>query len=108
MSKRVEAAKLFTQAMHDESMQDRWIVDEEWVRHIRLYYSEQVWIHDMNMGLSKICMPCNDQCLLDNYTLLHNVKSIKQQNKKVSRTCFYYVVSLLDKLVPTISSNQTF
>ena len=84
MSKRVEAAKLFTQVMHDESMQDRWIVDEEWVRHIRLYYSKQVLIYDMNMGLSKICMPCNDQ------------------------QCFYYVVSLLDKLVPTISSNQTF
>ena len=82
------------------------------MRHIRLYYGEQVWIHDMNMGLSKICMWCNDQCLPDNYTLalLHDVKSIEQQNKnkKVSRTRFYYIVSSLDKLVPTIPSDQTF
>ena len=56
MSKRVEAAKLFTNAMHEDAMQDRWIVDEEWVRYIRDYYSIQVRIYDMNMGLSKLCV----------------------------------------------------
>jgi hypothetical protein len=28
----VEAAKLLTEAMHEDTMQDRRIVDEEWVR----------------------------------------------------------------------------
>ena len=39
---------------------------------------------------------------------LHSAKCIKQQNKKVSRTRFYYVVSSLDKPVPAIHSDQAF
>jgi hypothetical protein len=41
-SKRVEAAKLFTEAMHEDIMQDRWIVDEEWVRYICNHCDQQV------------------------------------------------------------------
>jgi hypothetical protein len=91
MLKRVEATKLLTDEMHEESMQDRWIVDEEWVPCTRnLHCNQQVGIHDMNVGSSKTCAWCNDRCLLDNCTLLHNVKSIKVGAglKKVPKTRF--------------------
>ena len=90
-------------------MGDRWIVDEEWVRHIRAS-GEDVGIYDMNMGLSKKCNWCNNRCTLDGYTLLHNVKSIRHQKvdpTKVKKMRFYYVLSL-GKEAPTIPSAQSF
>jgi hypothetical protein len=33
MRQRQEAVKLFIAAMHDNTIRDRWVVDEEWVRH---------------------------------------------------------------------------
>jgi hypothetical protein len=110
MGTRAEAAKLFMGAMHEDTMQDRWIVDEEWVRYIRSSSScsKQVKIYDMNMGISKICIWCNDRCSLDGHVLLHNAKVINLPNKKVSRTHFYYVLSSPDKPAPTIPSDQKF
>ncbi len=95
--------------MHDDTMQDQWVVDEEWVRHIRAYGND-IGIHDLNMGLSQRCDWCNDQFILDGYLLLHNVKAIRHQKKdpkKVKKMRFYYVVSL-GQLAPTIPSVQQF
>ena len=53
MRQKQEAAKLFIQAvMHDNTMQDRWVIDEELVGHIHAYGNDR-GIHDLNMGVSK-------------------------------------------------------
>jgi hypothetical protein len=110
MRTRQEAVKLFIRAMHDETMRDRWIVDEEWVRHLR-NDGEDVGIHDLNMGVSLRCIWCNDRFILDGYLLLHNVKAIRHQkldNKKIKKMQFYYVLSLEKQEAPTIPSAQSF
>jgi hypothetical protein len=109
MRQRLEAAKLFVAAMHDDTMRDRWVVDEEWVRHIRANRID-IGIHDMNMGISQRCDWCNNQFIIDGYLLLHNSKTIHHRMKdpkKRTKTHFYYVVSL-GQLAPTIPSVQKF
>jgi hypothetical protein len=109
MRQRQEAAKLFIAAMHDDTMQDQWVVDEEWVRYIHAY-GHDIGIHDMNMGISQRCEFCNNQFIIDGYLLLHNVKAIHHQMKdpkKIKKMRFYYVVSL-GQLAPTIPSVQKF
>ena len=94
MRQRQEAAKLFIAAMHDNTMQDRWVVNEEWVRHI-CSDGNGIRTHDLNMGLSQRCDWCNNQFILDGYLLLHNVKAIhhkKKDPKKVKKMRFYYVI----------------
>jgi hypothetical protein len=80
MRQRQVAPKLFIAAIQDDTMRDRWVVDEEWVRHIRTY-GKDIGIHDLNMGLSQRCDWCNNQFILDGYLLLHNVKAIRHQKK---------------------------
>jgi hypothetical protein len=109
MRQRQEAVKLFIAAMHDNTMRDRWFVNEEWVRHIRAY-GHDISIHDMNMGIFQRCDWCNNQFIIDGYLLLHNVKAIHHQMKdpkKIKKMRFYYVVSL-GQLAPTIPSVQKF
>jgi hypothetical protein len=109
MRQRQEAAKLFIAAMHDDTMQDQWVVNEEWVRYIHAY-GHDIGIHDMNMGISQRCDFCNNQFIIDGYLLLHNVKAIHHQMKdpkKIKKMRFYYVVSL-GQLAPTIPSVQKF
>ncbi len=71
-------------AIQDNTMCDRWVINEEWVRHIRTDVKD-VGIHDMNMGVW-----CNNQFTLDGYLLLHNQKTIRLQKldpKKVKQLC---------------------
>jgi hypothetical protein len=112
MRQKQVAAKLFIAAMHDDTMQDRWVVDEVWVRHIHAYgnHIRTYGIHDLNMGLSQRCDWCNNQFILEGYLLLHNVKAIRHQKKdpkEVKKMRFYYVVALR-QLAPTIPSVQQF
>ena len=72
MRKRQEAVKLFVHAMRDATLRDRWVVDEDWVRHSRAD-SNDIGVHDMNMGLSNACNWHNDRFELEGYMLLHNV-----------------------------------
>jgi hypothetical protein len=109
MRKRQVAAKLFIAAMHDNTMQDQWVVDEEWVHHI-CSDGNDIGIHDLNMGLFQRCDWCNNQLILDGHLLLHNVKAIcheKKYPKKVKKMRFCYVVSLR-QLAPTIPSIRYF
>jgi hypothetical protein len=105
MRQRKEAAKLFIQMMHSDTMKDRWIVNEEWVRHI-CAYDNNIGIHYLDMGLSQKCDWCNDQFILDGYLLvLHNVKAIrhqKQDRKEVKKMRFY--VFSVGQLAPTVPS----
>jgi hypothetical protein len=66
MRQRQVATKLFIAAMHHDTMRDQWVVDEEWVRHIRAYEND-IGIHDLNMSLSQRCDRCNNQFILDGY-----------------------------------------
>jgi hypothetical protein len=109
MNKRLEAAKRFVDGMQDDTMRDRWIVDEEWVRHLRSD-GKDIKVYDMNAGLSPRCNWCNERCVLDGYTLLHNEKYIhwqKQDPKKKTKMQFYYVLSE-GKQAPTIPTDQSF
>jgi hypothetical protein len=55
VGQRQKAAKLFIQAMHNGTMREKWVIDEEWVRHIHVY-GNNIGIHDLNiMGLSQKC-----------------------------------------------------
>jgi hypothetical protein len=109
MRERQEAAKRFVHGMkRDSTMQDRWVVDEEWVRHLR--DGGDIGVHDMNMGLSKLCSWSNDRYVLEEYTLLHIKKSIRWQKKDPSQKKdihFYYALSS-DKLAPEIPRAQRF
>jgi hypothetical protein len=109
MRQRQVASKLFIAAMHDNTMRDRWVTDEEWMRHI-CAYGNNIGIQYLNMGLSQRCDWCNNQFILDGYLLLHNVKAIHHQKKgpkKAKKMRFYYVVSV-GQLAPTIPSIQQF
>jgi hypothetical protein len=75
---RQEAAKLFIQAMHEDTMQDQWVLDEEWVHHI-CTHGNDVGIHDLSLDLSQECDWCNDQFTVNGYLLLDNVKAICHQ-----------------------------
>jgi hypothetical protein len=88
-------------------MRDRWVVDEEWVRHLRSD-GEGIGVYDMIVGLSRLCNWCNDRCVLEIYMLLHNVKKNRCQKQNPKKKKKIHCVLSLGKQRPTNPSAQSF
>ena len=108
MGSRQKAVEAFS-AVCDDSMLDRWIPDEDWVRHIRDNGANDCSITNLNMGLSTQCAWQNNHASLQGRTVFHNKKKIRILKNKVTKKHirFYYVLSA-GKPAPTIPSDQAF
>jgi hypothetical protein len=94
-------------AVCDDTMMDRWIPDEDWVRQIRDNDKVDCSIVNLNTGLSAQCMWQSNHATLQGRTIYFNKKNVRisKSNKAVS---FYYVLSSSSKPTPTVPSNQGF
>ena len=108
MGSRQKAVEAFS-AVCDPSMLDRWIPDEDWVRHIRDNGFNECSITNLNMGLSTQCAWQNNHASLHGRTVFHNKKKIKILKNKVANKHirFYYIMSA-GKPAPTVPSEQSF
>jgi hypothetical protein len=85
MRKRQQAAKLLVDAtQQDATMQDRWVVNEEWVRHL-WDDTNGVGRHDLNAGSSAARSWRNAQFGLKGCLLLHDVKRSSKTPKRKRR-----------------------
>jgi hypothetical protein len=106
MGWRQKAVEAFS-AVCDDSMLDRWIPNEDWVRHIRDKGEDECSITNLNMGMSRKCVGQNNHASLHGRTAFHNKKKIQILKNKVTNKHirFYYVLSA-GKPAPTVPSEQ--
>jgi hypothetical protein len=70
-----KAVKAFL-AVLDDTMFDRWIPDEDWVRQIRESGKNDRSVRNLNSGLAKECAWQNNHAILQGQILFYNKKSI--------------------------------
>ncbi len=108
MGSRQKAVEAFS-AVCDPSMLDRWIPDEDWIRHIRDSGFNDCSITDLNSGLSRQCAWQNHHASLHGRTVFYNIMKIRilknLTTKKQIR--FYYIMSA-GKPAPTVPFEQAF
>jgi hypothetical protein len=92
-----------------DTMLDRWIPDEDWVRQIRNDSGNNCLVADLNYGMSKQCEWHNNHATLLGWTIFYNTKKVRisktpEKRKKIK---FYYVLGKV-KPAPTVPSDQGF
>jgi hypothetical protein len=98
MGSRKKAVKAFFDAVCcDDTMLDRWIPDEDWVRQIRENGDNGCSTMNLNNGLSAQCMWQNNHATLQGETIFYNKKSEPPRQKQQPT-----------KPAPTVSSDQGF
>jgi hypothetical protein len=110
MSSILTAADAFVLATADDEMQDRWIPDEEWVRHIRIKeYLKPCVVNSLNFGISRRFQFYNDryECPFAGRVLYfmhkHYVTVSKTTGEKKT-IYFYFYLSNQNKAIPEISN----
>jgi hypothetical protein len=95
-------------ATADDEMQDRWIPDEEWVRHIRSKeYLKSCMVTNLNYGINKRFQFSNDryECPFAKRVLyFRNRHSVTVSPGTKKNICFYYCLSTQNKEIPEISN----
>ncbi len=109
MGARQKAVAAFFAVCDDETMLDRWIPDEDWVRQIRDNGEIDCSVMNFNMGMSKHCMWQNNHSTQEGRMLFYNNRRIRISKTKVTKKIirFYYVLGA-GKPAPTIPSDQDF
>jgi hypothetical protein len=110
MGSRQKAVVAFFAICDNNTMLDRWIPDEDWVRQIRDNGENYCSVVNLNMGMSKHCLWQNNQATQQGRTLFYNNKRIRISKTKVLTKQiikFYYVLGT-GKPAPTVPSNQDF
>jgi hypothetical protein len=104
-----KAVKAFLDVL-DNTMLDRWIPDEDWVRQIRESGENDCSVRNLNSGLAKECAWQNNHAILQGQIFFYNKKSIrikKTEGTATKNIRFYYVLSPR-KPAPTVLSAQAF
>jgi hypothetical protein len=104
-----KAVKAFLDLTCDDAMMDRWIPDEDWVRHMRLNCEYDCSVSNLNNGIAKQCVWQNNHAILQGTTIVYNKKKVQICKTKATKKTisFYYALSA-GKSVPTVPSNQAF
>jgi hypothetical protein len=80
MGSRQKAVAAFFAICDDDTMLDRWIPNEDWVRQIRDNGENDCSVVNLNMGMSKHCLWQNNQATQQGRTLFYNNKRIHKKN----------------------------
>ena len=109
MGSHQKAVKAFLDAACDDSMLDRWIPDEDWVRQMRIDCESDCSVVNLNSGLSKQCVWQNNHAILQGTTIFFNKKKVQISKTKATKKTisFYYALSA-GKPAPTVPSDQGF
>jgi hypothetical protein len=113
-----QASAAFVLATADDEMQDRWIPDEEWVRHIRSKeYFKPCQVNSLNAGISRRFQFLNDryECpfakqviyLIHRHYLTVTKKTGEKEAEK-KNILFYFYRSTPSKEIPKISNQLEF
>jgi hypothetical protein len=90
-----KAVKAFL-AVLDDTMLDRWIPDEDWVRQIRQTGENGCYVRNLNSALAKECVWQNNHAILQGQILFYKKKNIqikKTEGTATTKIRFYYVLS---------------
>jgi hypothetical protein len=104
---RLQCYAAFVKATNDIGMQDKWIPDDDWVRHIRNEDGlKDCKVSHMNRSISSKCLFTNNRYVSpeNNKTILWNKQRIVPKKSTAIKTLihFYYLVSSATGLIPTI------
>jgi hypothetical protein len=91
-------------------MLDRWIPDEDWVRHIQENSETDRSIVNLNTGLALHCVWQNDHATLQGRTIFYNKKKIRTSKTiaRANKTIRFYYVLGAGKPAPTVPRDQGF
>jgi hypothetical protein len=78
-----KAVKAFL-SVSDDTMLDRWIPDEDWVRQIRENGKNGCFIRNLNSALAKECTWQNNHAILHRRAVFYNKKNIRISKTKVT------------------------
>jgi hypothetical protein len=92
MGSRQKAVAAFFAVCDDETMLDRWIPDEDWVRQIRDNGKIDCSVMNFNMEMSKHYMWQNNHSTQEGRMLFYNNRRIRISKTKVTKKIvrFYY------------------
>jgi hypothetical protein len=92
VAKAVELPAIFIEKMaaffaicDNDTMLNRWIPDEDWVRQIQDNGENYCSVVNLNMGMSKHCLWQNNQATQQGRTLFYNNKRIRISKTKVTK-----------------------
>jgi hypothetical protein len=93
----------------EETMLNRWIPDEDWIRQIQDRGDSDCSISNLNMGMSMQCLWQNNRATLQGMMILYNKKKVRILKNKVNKkaTSFYYVLGA-GKAAPAVPRHQGF
>jgi hypothetical protein len=110
MGSRQNAVKGFLDVVFcDDTMLDRWIPDEDWVRQIQDNGEHDCSIINLNRGMTAQCMWQNNHASLQGARIFYNKKNVRTSKSKATNKVitFYYVMSA-NSPAPTVPSDQGF